>query len=382
MPVNGLPPADAPARWSPEYLAAIVDSSDDAIIGKTLDGTIVSWNPGAERLYGYTPDEMIGRPISIIVPAEHPDELPQILDRLRRGERIEHYRTTRVTKDGERITVSVTISPVRDASGTIIGASAIARDVGEHERAIEEALRLREDFISVVAHELRTPLTILYGRLQLVARRLARPDHDAAASRRDMAEAQDAAVRLRDLLERLLNMSRIRSGRLELERAPTDVAELVRRTASSLAEISGREIQVRATGDRGATRANVDELRLEEVVANLLDNAVKYSPASAPVEVEVAGTDHEVRIAVRDHGPGVPPAEREKIFEPFHRGETGLPGVGLGLHVAREIVTLHGGSLSLDGPSDGGTRFVVSVPRDGNGRQEMRGPQAAPRRDA
>ncbi|TMF65352.1 MAG: sensor histidine kinase, partial [Chloroflexi bacterium] len=113
-------------------------------------------------------------------------------------------------------------------------------------------------------------------------------------------------------------------------------------------------------------------LRLEEVVANLLDNAVKYSPAPAPVEVEVAGTDHEVRIAVRDHGPGVPPAEREKIFEPFHRGETGLPGVGLGL----------GGSLSLDGPPDGGARFVVSVPRDGNGRQEMRGPQAAPRRDA
>src|SRR2546428_42971 len=193
MPVNELPPADAPARWSPEYLAAIVDSSDDAIIGKPLDGTIVSWNPGAERPYGYTPDEAIGRPISIIVPAEPPDELPQILDRLRRGERIEHYRTTRVTKDGERITVSVTISPVRDASGTIIGASAIARDVGEHERAVEEALRLREDFISVVAHELRTPLTILYGRLQLVARRLARPDHDAAASRRDMAAAPDAA---------------------------------------------------------------------------------------------------------------------------------------------------------------------------------------------
>src|SRR2546425_6575093 len=242
MPVNPPPPADAPALWSPEYLAAIVESSDDAIIGKTLDGTIISWNPGAERLYGYTPDEAIGQPISILVPPEHPDELLQILDRLRRGERIEHYRTTRVTKDGERITVSVTISPVCDASGTIIGASAIARDVGEHERAVEEALRLREDFISVVAHELRTPLTILYGRLQLVARRLARPDHDAAASRRDMAEAPDAAVRLRGLLERLLNMSRIRSGRPELQRAPAHVAGLVRRTAPPPAPRSRRRV--------------------------------------------------------------------------------------------------------------------------------------------
>src|SRR5256712_13396917 len=111
MPVNELPPADAPARWSPEYLAAIVDSSDDAIIGKTLDGTIVSWNPGAERLYGYTPDETIGRPIPIIVPPEHPDELPRILDRPRRGERIEHYRTPRVTQDGGRSTASRTSSP-------------------------------------------------------------------------------------------------------------------------------------------------------------------------------------------------------------------------------------------------------------------------------
>src|SRR3989442_516753 len=219
MPVNELPPADAPARWSPEYLAAIVDSSDDAIIGKTLDGTIVSWNPGAERLYGYTPDEAIGRPISIIVPAERPDELPQILDRLRRGERIEHYRTTRVTKDGERITVSVTISPVRDASGTIIGASAIARDVGEHERAVEEALRLREDFISVVAHELRTPLTILYGRLQLVARRLARPDHDAAASRRDMGGGPGGAGGPPGLVARVAHTWRDPPGRRRARRA-------------------------------------------------------------------------------------------------------------------------------------------------------------------
>ena len=138
---------------SPEYLAAIVDSSDDAIIGKTLDGTIISWNRGAEHMYGYTADEAIGQPISILVPIDHPDELPAIMGRLRRGERIDHYKTVRIRKDGRRVEISVTISPVRDADGTIIGASAIARDISEQEKAIEEALRLREDFIAIAAHE-------------------------------------------------------------------------------------------------------------------------------------------------------------------------------------------------------------------------------------
>src|SRR5438105_15033250 len=138
MPVNELP-ADAPARWSPEYLAAIVDSSDDAIIGKTLDGTIISWNPGAQRIYGYTAEEVVGQPIAILVPRDRPNELPAILERLRRGERISHYRTERIRKDGKRVTISVTISPVRDSAGAVIGASAIARDITEQEQAIQKA---------------------------------------------------------------------------------------------------------------------------------------------------------------------------------------------------------------------------------------------------
>src|SRR2546428_12638738 len=149
--VRALPP------WSPEYLAAIVESSDDAIIGKTLDGTITSWNPGAERIYGYRAEEVIGRPISILVPPDHSDELPPIFERLRRRERIDHYQTVRIHKDGKRITVSVTISPVRDEQGQIVGASAVARDITTQQEKIKEAERLPHEVISLPAHELPTP---------------------------------------------------------------------------------------------------------------------------------------------------------------------------------------------------------------------------------
>src|SRR5437773_11136453 len=245
MPVNELPPADAPARWSPEFLAAIVDSSDDAIIGKTLDGTIISWNRGAEHMYAYTADEAVGQPISILMPIDHPNELRAIMDRLRRGERIDHYKTARIRKDGRRVEISVTISPVRDAEGTIIGASAIARDISEQEKAIEEALRVREDFISIAAHELRTPMTTVFARLQLAERRLSREDYDRDAVRRDVEIVRKGADRLRGLLERLLDISRIRSGRLELVRAPTDLVGQTRRGARERAEDGGQEIAVR-----------------------------------------------------------------------------------------------------------------------------------------
>ena len=362
MQVEAREPSRA-LPWSPEYLAAIVDSSDDAIIGKTLDGTIISWNPGAERIYGYRADEMIGRPISILVPADHPDELPRILARLRQGERIDHFQTTRIRKDGQRITVSVTISPVRDEQGRIAGASAIARDISAQQQAVKEAMHLREEFISIAAHELRTPLATVFARLQLAERRLARPEIDIAAVRRDISLVHEAADRFHVLLNRLLDISRISSGRLELERTDTDVVDLVRTVSASFAETSGHEIVVRASDDGTATRAAVDEVRIDEVLTNLLDNALKYGGRSGPIEVEVSGDTHQVSFAVRDHGPGIAPNQRERIFRPFERGDERIPGVGLGLHVAREIVLLHAGRIAVEAPEGGGARFVVTLPK-------------------
>ena len=354
-------PEDAKQAWSPEYLAAIVDSSDDAIIGKTLDGTIISWNRGAERIYGYTADEIVGRPISLLVPIDRPNELPGILDRLRRGERIDHYKTSRVRKDGRRVEISVTISPVRDADGTVIGASAIARDISEQERAIEEALRLREDFIAIAAHELRTPMTTVFARLQLAERRLSREDYDHDALRRDVAIVRKGADRLRGLLERLLDISRIRSGRLALDRAPTDVAALTRRVAGELAENAGQEITVR--GPESSAEADVDPVRIEEVLTNLIDNAIKYGPGNQPIEIDIVEEPSLVRVSVSDRGPGVAPEERDLIFEPFHRASRDPRGVGLGLHVAREIVRLHRGSLTVEERAGGGAKFVLVLPK-------------------
>lgn len=349
--------------WAPEYLAAIVDSSDDAIIGKTLDGTIISWNKGAERIYGYTAEQVIGQPISILIPPDRPNELPTILSRLARGERIDHYLTKRARKDGKIIDVSVTISPVQDETGKIVGASAIARDVTAQEEMTKEALRIREQFISVAAHELRTPLTTLYARLQLVERRLGRQDLDPATVLRDVTHVHQAADRLKTLIDRLLDISRITSGQLRLEREATDVAAMVASVASVLAETSGRQITVRASDQNH--QATVDGVRLEEVVVNLIDNAVKYSPAGTAIDVELSSIPDAIRIAVRDRGPGIRAAELERIFEPFHRSSSaGAPGVGLGLHIAKEIVELHGGTLTVETPADGGSRFVVTIPRD------------------
>jgi PAS domain S-box-containing protein len=354
--------------WSPEFLAAIVDSTDDAVIGKTLDGTIISWNKGAERIYGYTPDEVIGQPISILIPQDRADELPTILSRIARGERIEHYLTKRQRKNGEVIDVSVTISPVQDETGKIIGASAIARDVTAREEATKEALRLREEFISVAAHELRTPLTSVYARLQLVERRLSRNDLEPAAIQRDIGLVRQAADRLRTLIDRLLDISRIRSGQLQLEHEMTDLAAMIESVASMLGETSGRQIRVQAADSPESYRAILDGVRIEEVVVNLVDNAVKYSPRDTPIDVELTSGNGAIRIAVRDRGPGVHADERSRIFEPFHRTSNSGPGVGLGLHIAKEIVELHGGALTLEVPADGGSRFVVTLPRspDGN----------------
>src|SRR2546430_5840691 len=221
-------------------LAAIVASSDDAIISKNLDGIVESWNDASERIFGYTAEEMIGKPIALLVPPERPDEEPGILARLRRGERVDHFQTVRIRKDGKRIDVSVTISPIKDASGNVVGASKIARDITDLKRLMEERERLlnseraaraeaehvsrvKDEFLATLSHELRTPLNAILGWSQLL--------RSGAIQPRDMNEGFETIERnarvQAQLIEELLDVSRIISGKLRLDVQPLELASVV-----------------------------------------------------------------------------------------------------------------------------------------------------------
>jgi len=385
------------AEEASRRLAAIVASSDDAIIGKTLDGTVTDWNQGAERLNGYTTAEMVGQPISQLIPIDRPDEFPSIMNRLRRGERIDHYETERICKDGRRLTVSVTISPVRDLSGRIVGASAIARDVTERKMIEREreallarereahaqaaaALHLRDEFLSVAAHELRTPLASLKAHAQVSMRRLERsgqlePERVAEALKA-MASQSD---KLNRLLGHLLDVSRINAGKLALDMQQVDLVTMVEEVVNSArTRTTTHQIALAAPA---SLDVEVDPLRLEQVLTNLLDNAIKYSAEGSPIEIDVSqAAEGTLEIAVRDHGVGIPAEKRARIFERFYQahGSGFQSGLGLGLYVSGEIVELHGGEIRAEFPPDGGSRFVVRLPiQSGAGRPDCSGDAAA-----
>jgi signal transduction histidine kinase len=308
--------------------------------------------------------------------------LPAIIERLRRGERIDHYETERITKDGRRISVSVTISPIRNAVGRLVGASAIARDISERKQnelerenllarerqsraEAEAALRLRDEFLSIASHELRTPLATLNGYAQLALRRLGRADQLEPERVVDALRAiTSQSDKLNWLLGQLLDVSRLEVGKLALEPQVTDVVALVEQVVSGARVRDGEHvITVHA---QLSHEAEVDPLRLEQVLTNLLDNAIKYgAEGGGPIEVVVSdAAEDALEISVRDHGLGIPPDKRAQIFERFYQahGDRHKSGMGLGLHISRQIVELHGGELTAEFPADGGSRFVVRLP--------------------
>ena len=214
-------------------LSAIVQSSEDAILSKDLDGIITSWNQGAERIFGYTSDETIGKPITILIPADRADEEPAILERVRRGERIDHFETVRRRKDGSLVDISLTISPIIDERGAIIGASKIARDITQRKRA-EEALRAadraKDEFLAMLGHELRNPLGALASAVRILDLQERSPDHVARA--RAIIDRQ--IERLSHLVDDLVDASRLTSAKMRLSRRPLDLSHVVEQTMEVL----------------------------------------------------------------------------------------------------------------------------------------------------
>jgi PAS domain S-box-containing protein len=347
---------------------AIVESSDDAIISKTLEGLITSWNPAAERLFGYRAEEILGRSISVLMPPERHDDMEAILGRIRRGERVDHYETVRISKDGRYIDVSLSVSPIKDDAGRIVGAAKIARDISgrkraeaERERLLREAqqgMQLRDIFLSVAGHELRTPLNTLKLQLFNLGRMLTSPQHTAA-----VAKAEREVDRLAALTDRLLDVARMAAGGFSMEPAPMNLLELVHEIVARMAQdasSAGCRIEVSPSAPVVGTW---DRASIDQVATNLLSNAIKFG-GGEPIEVRVERLVGAARVRVRDYGLGVAEEDRERIFGRFERGvsERSFGGLGLGLWIARQIVTAHGGRigvLPVEGP---GAEFFFELP--------------------
>jgi two-component system, chemotaxis family, CheB/CheR fusion protein len=355
-------------------LAAIVESSDDAIVSKSLDGIIQSWNTAATRIFGYTAEEAIGQPITLIIPSDLQGEERAIITRLRAGKRVEHFDTMRITKDGRRIPVSLTISPIHDLSGRVIGASKIARDISERRRAeaalrhTEEALRVanqrKDEFMALLAHELRNPLAPI--RYALAASRKAGTTPEQQARSQEIIERQ--VTHMSRLLDDLLNVARITRGALEL-RVTTLEFTTVLGTAIEAARplLDAKQHTLSVDLPVEAPRLNADPIRLAQVFSNLLINAAKYTDPGGKIRVAARLEPDTLVVAIRDTGIGIAPEMIPRVFEMFTQGQRALDrsqgGLGLGLALVRGIVELHGGSVSVQSAGENqGSEFTVRLP--------------------
>ena len=465
-------------------LAAIIESSDDAIIAKSLDGIIVSWNRGAERIYGYSASEAIGRSISILIPDDQRHEFDTILERIRADQRVAHHETRRLTKDGRELDIAITVSPIKDSAGRIVGASTIARDITE-QKQVEQALRgsearwraivesavdgivvidargtveafnraaerlfgyaagevvgrnvnmlmpapyhdehdgylaryratgiqkiigigrevtgLRKDgsafplhlsvgealiegeskftgilhdltervqletqlreqsaltrlgeMAAVVAHEVKNPLTGIRGAIQVIGSRL-------PAGSKDVPVIGDIVARidaLNDLMKDLLLFARPPQPRV----APVDVIVLLKTVTHLVRQDPAlKDLRVEVSGEAPVLSADAELLKI--VVQNLLINGAQAMQGSGLIQISVTADDVACQITIADHGPGIAPEVRKRLFTPFFT--TKARGTGLGLSTARRLLEAHGGTLGIECPPAGGTSATIRLP--------------------
>jgi PAS domain S-box-containing protein len=339
-------------------LAAIVETSGDAIFSISPERTILTWNAGAERLFGYSAAEAVGRTIDLILPPEHADEERSKLERVWQGEPVGPSDTVRRTKDGRMIDVSVTVSPIRDASGRIVGASKLDRDITERKQA--EATK--DEFIATLAHELRNPLAAVYSATEV----LGAPTTGEQLERITGIIRRQVSLMMR-LLDDLLDVSRITRGTLELRSEHTSVLSLVHQAldaASPWIDRKGHSVKVEAA--EGSLDVDGDPVRLVQVFTNMLNNACKYTNPRGHINVRIARDGDNAVVEIRDDGIGIPREKLDTIFEMF--SQLGSPrrsegGLGIGLALSRRLVEMHGGTMTADSQGPGqGSRFTVRLP--------------------
>jgi len=364
-------------------LAAIVESSDDAIIGKTPEGIIFSWNKGAEILYGYSPEEVIGKPVSIIIPAELHENLENFYAKIKQGESIHHYETIRIKKDGKRIVVSLTLSPIKDEKGKIIGISAIARDITNRKIAekklketminLERSNKELEQFASIAAHDLQEPLR----KIQMFGDRLKTKYTDILSEQGQdyLCRMQNAATRMEALITDLLTLSRLTT------RAQPFIIVDINKTIKDV--VSDLEAQIKETDGSIEIQElpviEADPIQMHQLFQNLISNSLKFHQINdKPVvqiyskisdEVQGNSDNSNCQIFVKDNGIGFDEKYGERIFVIFQRlhNRQEYKGTGIGLAICKKIVERHGGHITAKSIPGKGATFIITLPLKQNG---------------
>jgi PAS domain S-box-containing protein len=374
-------------------LASIVEYSEDAIISHELDGTITSWNAGAERLYGYSAQETLGKPISMIVPPERAAQTPDVLDQIRRGRQVAACEAVDKRKDGTPIPVSLSVSPIKDASGLITGVSAIIRDISERKRAeaallqrtrdlqaqtkaLEKARqeadrsnRVKSEFLTNMSHELRTPMNSIMGFTRRLLKKLGStlPERELDA----LQTVDRNAKHLLTLINNILDLSKIEAGKLEVHRTSFDLSTVIREAADQTAPlVDGKPVEVKLNLPRDGVALSGDRVMLTQVVVNLLSNAIKFTErGTVSIVLDVVADERlgaAARIVVRDTGVGIKSEDRSRLFQEFSQIDTGgigrAGGTGLGLVISARFVQLHGGRIDVGGEYGEGSEFTVLLP--------------------
>ena len=353
-------------------LAAIVDSSDDAIISKTLFGIITSWNYAASKMFGYTEAEAMGKHISIIIPPDRIDEEAMIIESIRNGKKIQHFETVRVARGGRELNISLTVSPVRNKDGKIIGASKIARDITEkietekqrllYTKKLQQLNEYKDEFMAMASHELKTPLTIIKANLELLLLKMQKD-----ANNFFVEKTLKQVNKLDNLINDLLDVSKIQSGKLELKLADFNMNILLKDIISNIQFTTPIRIILKENSSKVSAYGDQDRIGL--VITNLINNAIKYAPNSKEIVIDTFKSDDVITVTIKDNGIGIPREELINIFSRFYRVpglNSTFSGSGIGLYISSEIIRRHGGKIWAESELDKGSTFYFSIPASTN----------------
>jgi PAS domain S-box-containing protein len=354
--------------------ANVVESSNDAIITKSLDEIIISWNRGADQIYGYLAGEVLGKNLSILEPDNIKGEIKRLSNEIKQGKKVKNYETLRLKKDGTLINISLTLSPVFDSSGELVAISSIGRDITEkkiaeelrHEnQMVEVANRTKSDFLVNMSHELRTPLNSIIGFSDMLQEQMY-----GELNEKQLKYVENISIsgkHLLNLINNILDISKVEAGKMELKYKKFELETKLNVIRSLLSSVADRKnIKIEIEIDSNLTSICVDEDKFIQIMYNLVDNAIKFSYEKSLVEIKARKKGDMMEIAVTDTGIGIKNDDQHKLFKPFSQIDSfysrKTPGTGLGLSLVKQIVDLHGGYVWFRSNPNKGSIFAFVIP--------------------